>query len=444
MKILFVLPEYYPHPGGGMATFNMGFVDGLVKRGIRADVLLGSAVMVGNKQYTHEGVTIRELKSELLRKYKDKFKKFCMFPELQNHIAASWAMWEQAQQGVGYDVVETTDWGLGGIPWIIKDSAPPTIVQMHGSTGQIETYDPRPGLELQSDIVRMIELNLFSAAAVLDSYSAKNQSYWEKILGREVLCSPPPYKLNLNPLSRAPEQDTGVVVGRVQHWKGPAVLCEALKILKDKAPKIAWIGRDMNCQEDGKSMSAHLKKRYAGIWGIKIKSLGQLPYEETQKYIAKAKFGFFSSLWDTFNFTCPEFMGQGKVVICSRGAGASDMIEDGINGFTFDPEKSEELAELILKVQALSEHEMAKIGEAARETIKNVLCPVKFVDARIKLYESLMRGHYKKRPVSRWLSDFLSPSDSGENFSKILDQIPLRKIGKYFLSRGLRKFSQNG
>ncbi len=55
----------------------------------------------------------------------------------------------------------------------------------------------------------------------------------------------------------------------------------------------------------------------------------QQPFEQTARLQAQAAFMVVPSLWDTFNFTCVEAMWSGRPVICSRGAGASELIEDG-------------------------------------------------------------------------------------------------------------------
>lgn len=440
MKLLFLLPEYYPHPGGGLATYNMGFLGELVKRGIQVNVILGSGVTVGNKEYVYEGVEIQELQPELLRRHKDRFKKFCLFPELQHHIAAAWAMWEQMDHGSGYDIIETTDWGLGSIPWVLSKDSPPFITQMHGSQGQIETFDPRLGLELQSDILRLIESNIFSASGALFTYSSSNKLFWETQLNRQVSYAPPPFKLGPLNTSDLKHNGFGLVIARIQHWKGPIVLCEALRRLKEDAPEILWIGRDTSYQENKRSMSEYLKKQYPDIWGIKIKPLGQLPHETVQEYIASAGFGIVPSLWDVFNFTCPELMSQMKPVICSRGAGASDLISDGQNGFLFDPNKPEGLANAILRLRNTSADDLGRIGNRARETVANILDPAKFIESRLQLYGDLLTERKEKMPISPWLAKFLSPSDCNENFAKILDQVPLRNISRYLISRCFAKY----
>ncbi|MDA7742039.1 glycosyltransferase [Francisellaceae bacterium] len=60
---------------------------------------------------------------------------------------------------------------------------------------------------------------------------------------------------------------------------------------------------------------------------------------ELQKYYKLSDIFIFPTMKDTFGFVVPEAMSAGLPVLCSKYAGASELIEDGINGFIFDPGK---------------------------------------------------------------------------------------------------------
>ena len=63
-----------------------------------------------------------------------------------------------------------------------------------------------------------------------------------------------------------------------------------------------------------------------------------------------------------------EALCLGKPVLCSKYAGSKEMIQDGENGFVFDPHNPAELAdrmELLLRVPGLAE----RLGERAKEII---------------------------------------------------------------------------
>jgi glycosyltransferase involved in cell wall biosynthesis len=178
MNILFILPEYYPHPGGGLATYYLEIIPEIVRQGHQVKVIVGSGVVMGEQTYEVGQVSIEYLKPTLFKKYLDKYKKLSLFPELQKHLAAAWAMWEQANHGVSYDIVETTDWGLGFAPWIMNPEGPPVITTLHGSIGQIEYFEPRTGYEIHGDFVRMLELSCLRHIDLVFSYSSTNTRFW--------------------------------------------------------------------------------------------------------------------------------------------------------------------------------------------------------------------------------------------------------------------------
>ncbi|MGH7884942.1 MAG: glycosyltransferase family 4 protein [Thermodesulfobacteriota bacterium] len=436
MKILFILPEYKPFPGGGLATYYINLLPALLKRKVSIDVIVGSAFYHGEDSFNDNGINVRSLKSKHYFKYFELFSKFEIFPELRRHLASAWGMYEQADYGKGFDIVETTDWGLNYIPWVINNYQIPVITTLHGSIGQINYFDPIKGGILESDIIRLIESNTLEIVDELHTHSISNRSFWKERLKNDLIYIPPPFTLS-GEIKEYETEFNGnpLVVGRIQYWKGPTILSEALKMLGEKAPSVDWIGRDTKYQTNNQVMSSYLKNVYSDIWNNKIKSLGSLGYEEVMKLQRIAKFGIVPSLWDMFNFTCVEFMANGKPVICSSGAGASDLIEDGINGFTYKKNEPEELSQLIRKLNEMPENKLREIGNNAKETIINKLNPDIVAEKKVDRYEYLISDNKVNRKVNDWISRFLTPEHGKDDIEALLDNIPLKKLTKYSLSR---------
>ena len=85
--------------------------------------------------------------------------------------------------------------------------------------------------------------------------------------------------------------------------------------------------------------------------------------------MAQADFVCVPSLWDVFNLSAVGAMESGKVVLCSRQAGAEMLIEDVVNGFLFDPDIPGELAEKLKQIVLMSPEERERIGRVARESV---------------------------------------------------------------------------
>lgn len=439
MKILFTIPEYPPHSGGGIATFYWSLLPEVVKRGHQVHVLAGSAFLSGKASYPMEGITVELLNSDLVAKNLLKFDRYYATPELQRHLAASWAAWEQVDGGAGYDLVETTEWGMLFVPWIASSESPPTVVQLHGSIGQIDFYDPQLDSHLQGSLVRLLEAGLLAVADELQTYSLSNARTWGQLTGRNVTYIPPAVQPASNS-ELTDQSSSGLVVGRIQYWKGPTVLCEALRLLGNKAPTLDWVGRDTVYRESSASMATHLGQAYPDIWEIKVRPLGALPPEETAQLQAKAEFIVVPSTWDVFNYTCAEGMARAQVVVCSQGAGAADLIEHGVNGLTCAADNPQALAESLETLLSLSVTKRKQIRRAAQQTIQNKLAPSKIAHQRIEAYEKLLgRGKFPVHPNS-WLIDAVSPHKSLDKPLSFLNHLPLRELSHYVLKRSIKKF----
>jgi glycosyltransferase involved in cell wall biosynthesis len=439
MRLLFVIPEYPPHSGGGIITFYGNLIPALAQRGHSIHVIVGSAFTSKLPGYETDGVTVEFLDHNVVDENLNKFSRYDALPELQRHLAAAWTAWEQANKGEGFDLVETTDWGLLFVPWIVKADSPPNVVQLHGSIGQIDFYDPRRGEELHGCVTRLMESQLLSCADELQSYSKSNANSWQSLSGRQVTYMPPAWEPTTTAAEHSDQSSRGLVVGRIQHWKGPTVLCEAMRLLGDAAPELDWAGRDTTFQDAGTSMSAFLAQNYPDVWGKSIRPLGPLSPQEVSRLQSSAAFVVVPSLWDVFNYTCVEAMGYGRLVLCSAGAGAAGLITNGEDGFIFPANDSVSLADILKRVGQMDEASRKELGQRAKRTIATTLAVSRIAEQKSQAYaKAIERGKYPTRP-NAWLEDATSPCQVSSEKLSFLDRLPLREISSYALGRGVKK-----
>src|SRR5438067_715056 len=183
MNILFVLPEYPPHGGGGIGTYYSALLPALAEAGHSVRVIYGSNTVseAGGTTSQIDGITSQVLDANLVSKYLSLFGRYEIAPKLAHHLAAAWGLWEQAQQGPSADLVEATDWGLNFVPWLLQPH-PPLLVQLHGSIGQIAVQTPFRGEELPDSLIQLIELRGLASADHLQTYSTMNAGFWERHL----------------------------------------------------------------------------------------------------------------------------------------------------------------------------------------------------------------------------------------------------------------------
>lgn len=433
MKILFILPEYYPHSGGGISTYYLELIPALKPYCTSIKVLVGSGYTQSIESFINNGIEVCYLKPDLYKQYLPKFSKFSIFPELQRNIAAAWAMWEQVKDE-DFDVVECTDFGLGFIPWIIHNQKP-VVIKMHGSTGQISNYDYKPEEQLAADFTRQTELLFFPKCNFLQTYSEANQAFWQKqIPEKEVVHLYPVYSNIAKTIPYTERTTFGLVTGRIQQWKGPEVLCNAAEILKDKMSEIHWYGRDMAYTKHGTTMSQYLCKQYPDSWNVKIKTCNPISNQEIHSLQAKAKFGLIPSTWDMFNFTCLEFLSAGTLTICSDGAGASELIENGINGFKYAAFDAQALSEVLNKVDKLSQKEYEQITSNGKETIRDLLSPEQLIPTHLEYYFKTIKN-FIPATTNDFLNEVYLPSNKTYQLDDLLDLQPLSLLSKYNLKR---------
>ncbi|MDI1284453.1 MAG: glycosyltransferase family 4 protein [Reyranella sp.] len=441
MKILYVLPEYLPHTGGGIVTYYAALLPALVEAGHEVRVLYGSSVVseAGGGGSKIDGIEVEILDSSLVEKYLPLFSRYQIAPKLQRTLAAAWALWEQAQRYPTPEVVEVTDWGLLFVPWLLRQG-PAIVTTLHGSVGQIAHHDPLDGEQLADSLIQLIEVLGLSAIEGVQSYSTSNVQYWERKLGRKVGLVRPVWRPQDVPGAGDERTDRGLVVGRVQHWKGPQVLCEALRLLGDKAPEVDWIGRDVPIHHQGGSTAHYLSQTWPDIWGPKIHHLpGESPARIHGRQ-RRAGFVVVPSIWDVFNFTCIEAMAAGAPVICSSGVGAGDLIENGVTGYVASPTSGRSLADRIDELRSLSPRRRKEIGDAGAEGIRRALAPEVVLPPRLDAYQALSRRAQASPQVDDWLAHACTPDDVSSSLDSCLNEIPLRKLLKHSLGRVRRRW----
>jgi glycosyltransferase involved in cell wall biosynthesis len=441
MRLLILTPEY-DGSGGGIMTFYQALVPALEAEGVTVKVIEGSACHAAEHKSPRmqNGAWVETLEIDRLRRWHARFGHLAAMPGLRRHLAAAWAIWEQANFGEDAEIVEACDWGLLFVPAAL-DATRPVVVQCHGSIGQIAHHDPIAGEETQSVLTRLLEGGVLAGVDTVQTYSCSNAATWRDQAGRNVEVIRPAWaKPAVQPWREISTR--GLVVGRVQRWKGPQVLCAALDLLGGRAVRIDWIGRDTPWGSIESSTSAHLFATYPDVWGKEIVHQAPIPYEEVSRRQAGALFNVVPSTWDVFNFTAVEAMASGRPAIISTGAGASELVEDGVNGYVFPSGDAEGLAAAIDRALTASAAHLAEVGFAAQATIRRALDPPAIAAQRLAAYRSTIDAFREHRGpfIHRSLVETCRPADHPtENDASFLHQVPLRTLARHVVGRLGRK-----
>lgn len=423
MKILFLLPET---KGGGIATYYSQLIPELEKRGVACKV---AAVANEAGSFFSEVTLLKASESMSLPSLN-------LFPVIQGCINYTRSVKTQLYTLLqeGFDLVEVTDYKLSFLPWLVQRKDLPVVIRTAGSSGQLELNEDRLGWEFQTSYLRSIENSLMMRADGVVAISKINQSYWSSNLNRNIDFIPPAFRFHKEVAETAYEEPFGIVIGRIQLWKGPEVVCEALHKMTHP-PKIYWIGGDNYHREYTRSMSGYLKDKYPNVWGKHIIPLGRMPYAKVQEMIRKAGFVLVPSSWDTYNFTCVEAMGKKKIVVASDGVGSSMHITEGENGFIFQKDNADMLVDKVQHVLSLSLKEKLQIGENAFNRVQHDLDPEVIIPQRIRHYEQIIKGFTPKVYEDDWLEILDKEIDDEVCNTKILNQLSVKEISGYLIKR---------
>jgi len=92
--------------------------------------------------------------------------------------------------------------------------------------------------------------------------------------------------------------------------------------------------------------------------------------EELPFFYAGAGAFIHPALAEPWGLVINEAMASGLPILSSKNVGAAEeLVQEGVNGFSFDPENVDELAALMGRVAAMSPEERVAMGEASRRLI---------------------------------------------------------------------------
>ena len=193
-----------------------------------------------------------------------------------------------------------------------------------------------------------------------------------------------------------PNERLFLMVARMDEIKSQDVAIKALSHLKNKGRfKLALIGNG-SFSSSKKGGLAHGK---AGKWktelGIltrelhledSVSFLGYVSSEEIRAAYSISSAVLLTSRLEGFGISVLEGWINKKPVVVSKGAGVSELVVDGSNGYTFSPGNDNEAADVILKVL---ESGAEKMGENGYETSKQCYIDIASVREKAILEEAI-------------------------------------------------------
>ena len=347
----------------------------------------------------------------------------------------SWVATEGIDNGV--DIVACADFlGFGALMAGLE--LPPVVVTGHGTLGQISQHSHNEMVGGKEDqLVVCLEEISMSAAAAINCYSPTNLGYWEKHCGRSVTFTKAPFIRDDGSHTRASKRQqshrtlTALVVGRLQNWKGPVVLMDALRLMRCPGLlQVKWFGSDTNTGPGNEPMSGFLRREYRDLWGSHFQWRCPITPESLGQERSTADFIIVPSIWDTFNYTALEALSGGLPIVISDAAGASYLVESEINGYIFPAGDSVALASTLDQILS-NPAKLLEMGQAAKSKIDCVFSPEAIAGDHLGLFKEVRRerrGLAARASVSDGLELLLDGLLNGGGIPKVLDSLPIRAL----------------
>ena len=179
---------------------------------------------------------------------------------------------------------------------------------------------------------------------------------------------------------------------------------------------------------------AELERRIAGVFGLhqnKIRLEPAVPHERMAAVWSWADVALINSIREGFSLSMVESMSCGCVPVVSRVAsGVGDIVQEGVNGLTFDVDDIAAMAE---HVERLSQDEPAlrSMSSAAREAVESCCGFDRYITRAIEIFDGVLdsapRPWSPRKPLHMIApeagGDPTVPADAGERMRRLLSTI---------------------
>jgi len=184
----------------------------------------------------------------------------------------------------------------------------------------------------------------------------------------------------------APSSELRILcVGRFSAEKNHLRLLEAAEIVNRQRPELklrvdAYGNKSLN---DGKPgpLSGQFLELQEALRESPVQARFRLhgPVEDVTPLYQASSALCLASVYEGCSNVIGEAMACGKPVLASQVGDNPVLVEDGVNGFLFDPLSPDDIANAILRFSGLSPEERAAMGKAGRRRAEEMLSPERFV-----------------------------------------------------------------
>jgi glycosyltransferase involved in cell wall biosynthesis len=378
MKIAFLTPEY-PHPktgtSGGIGTSIKNLATGLLAEGCSVRVLVYGQNEEG--VFDDDGISIQQIRNV-------KFKGLSWYltrKKLQRIINT---LYQQKE----IDLVEAADWT--GITSFI-DAKCPVVIRLNGSDTYFCHLDNRP-VKWNN---KLHEKRALQKADALVSVSQFTADVTNEVFGFEKKFTIIPNSIDIGLFSQNHNDNANEVIlyfGSLIRKKGllelPFIFNEV--IYKYPKAKLVLVGKDVSDIISGNASTWQMMQElFTKQALINVDYLGAVPYQDITNQIKEATVCVFPTFAEALPVSWIEAMAMQKPIVASNIGWATEVMDDGINGFLVHPTDHLEYANKI--IQLLDNVQLQKeFGIAARKKVTEKFSIAVVAQESLSFYKSLI------------------------------------------------------
>jgi glycosyltransferase involved in cell wall biosynthesis len=380
MKIAFLTPEY-PHmktgTSGGIGTSIKNLAAGLVAEGCSVRVLV-----YGQKEesvFDDDGIIVQQIKNLKLKG----LSWYLTRKKLERMINA---LYKNNQ----IDIVEVPDWT--GITSFISPKKCPVVIRLHGSDTYFCHLDKRP-VKWKN---KFHENRALQKADALLSVSQFTADKTNEVFGLNKKFKIIPNSIDVDLFSQYSNEGNEDIVlyfGSLIRKKGllelPFIFNEV--VAKYPKAKLVLVGRDVSDVISGNpSIWKMMQVLFTEEARANVNYLGSVPYEEIKKHINEATVCVFPTFAEALPVSWIEAMAMQKPIVASNIGWATEVMDDGVNGFLAHPTHHFEYANKI--IQLLENVKLQKeFGIEARKKVTTKFSIAVVAQDSLAFYKSLIR-----------------------------------------------------
>lgn len=361
MKIAFLTPEF-PHPktgsSGGIGTSILNLSKGLV--GQRHEVSILVYGQSEDEVFVENEVFFYRIKNVKLKG----FSRFLTQLKIQNLI-------NKLVKEDKVDIIEASDWT--GITSNIKPNCP-VVIRLNGSDTYFCHLDNRPVKFLN----KFYEKRALQNADALLSVSKYTANLTNELFSLQRDFTIIPNSIDIDKFvfeSKSEVQENTILYfGTMIRKKGllelPLIFNEVYK--KNNKAKLILIGRDSSDIISGNTSTWSMMQPLFDNDALpNVEYIGSIPYDNIMEHISLASVCIFPTFAEALPVSWIEAMAMQKAIVSSNIGWATEVIDDGINGFLVHPKEHVKFAENINKLLENAALR-SKFGIEARKKVEQV------------------------------------------------------------------------